>query len=207
MKRRAFLTLTVAAVRAWPQKPAARRVFVFLGPPGAGKTTQSKILADRYRLPVIDAATLLKQSAQKSEVSKRLKVQVEGGELLGDRGLNDLFQARVRRGDCYNGFIVDGYPANKVQAEFMVAQLKDLTFPPPVIIHLQVSDEIARKRTQSRGRADDKSGRSDQRLLEYRAEEKAVLGFFSDSQVIHVDASPGEREVAAAIEKQLNARR
>lgn len=206
MNRRAFLAASVSAGAAWAQK-APRRVLILLGPPGAGKTTHSKTLSEKYKIPIVNATTLLKKShGDKSSLSKRLKVQVEGGDLLGDQGLNDLFQARIRHGDCYNGFVLDGYPVNRNQAEFLTAQLKELQFPPPIVLHLQISDEISRKRTQSRGRADDKAGTNEQRLAEYHAEEAAVLGFFPASQVLHIDSSGTEREVFAEIEKQLAGR-
>lgn len=206
MTRRDLLWAAFAA-SAQAQQSSRRRVFILLGPPGAGKTTHSKILSDRYKIPIVSASELLKKShGKKSEVSKALKVQLEGGDLLNEQGLNQLIQARIGRGDCYNGFILDGYPTTKSQAEFLSAQLKDLTFPDPVVLHLQISDKQSDDRVRRRGRADDNPANSERRLAEYRNEEAAVMGFYPASQVVNIDSSGDERTVATAIQKALDSR-
>lgn len=207
MKRSFFLS-AFAALLCFAQKPANRPVFILLGPPGAGKSTHSKILSDRYKIPVVEAAALLKKShGGKGEIGKALKVQTAAGDLLGDRGMNDLFLSRVRMGDCYNGLILDGYPATKSQAEFMVAQLKELTFPSPVVLHLRIGDELSKKRMKERGRADDKAVDPDKRLAEYRAEEKAILDFFPPERVVSIDSSGSVAQVSEIFKQKLAERK
>jgi adenylate kinase len=180
-----------------------RRVLILLGPPGAGKSTHAKILKDRFSVPAISAAELLKQShGRKDGMSKALKSQIEGGSLLNDEGLNQLVLARISRGDCFHGFILDGYPTTPSQADFLSAQLQELTFPEPVVVLLEIPDQLVRERLRRRGRADDTPANIERRLADYRREEAAVLAKFN--RVIRVDSSGDERTVGAELTKALD---
>lgn len=204
MNRRSLLLLGAAPLLA-QKKPASgsRRVLILLGPPGAGKTTHAKILKARFDVPAISAAELLKQShGRKDNMSKALKSQIDGGALLNDEGLNQLVLARVSRGDCFNGFILDGYPTTPSQADFLSQQLQELTFPEPVVILLEISDQLVRDRLRRRGRSDDTPANIERRLAEYRHEEAAVLGKFK--RVIRVDSSGDEKSVGAELTKALD---
>jgi adenylate kinase len=203
MNRRVFL---LAATALQAQTPGGRRVLILLGPPGAGKTTHAKNLSKKYSIPTLSAADLLKKShGRKDNMSRALKIEIEGGDLINDEGVNELMKARFTKGDCYNGFILDGYPTTKAQAEFLAAQLKELTFPEPVVIHLQITDQQAQERLRRRRRADDKPANIERRLADYRNEESTVLGLYKD--VIHIDASPDERTVWTAIQNALDQRK
>lgn len=203
MNRRSLLVAWFPLL-AQKQTNSSRRVLILLGPPGAGKTTHAKILKSRFSIPAISAAELLKQShGRKDGMSKALKGQIEGGALLNDEGLNQLVLARISRGDCYNGFLLDGYPTTPAQADFLSQQLQELTFPEPVVILLQIPDQLARERLRRRGRADDTPANIERRLAEYRNEEAAVLGRFQ--RVIRIEASGDEKTVGAELIKALEA--
>lgn len=202
MNRRTFLFLAASPLAA--QKPGSgkRRVYILLGPPGAGKTTMAKVLKDKYGLPTVAASDLLKKShGRKSDMSKRLKNQIEGGALLNDDGVNQLVLARISLGDCYNGFVLDGYPTTAAQADFLSTQLKELLFPQPAVVLLDVPDKVVHERLKRRGRPDDTPSNIERRLAEYRAEEAAVLGKFP--QVVRVDASGDEGKTSAALLQAL----
>jgi adenylate kinase len=203
MNRRTFLAGVTAPLVAQKAPTGPRRVLILLGPPGAGKTTHAKILKTRFDVPAISAAELLKQShGRKDGMSKALKGQIEGGALLNDEGVNQLVLARISRGDCFNGFILDGYPTTPSQAEFLSAQLAELTFPEPVVVLLEISDQLVRERLRRRGRADDTPANIERRLAEYRNEEAAVLAKYK--RVIRVDSSGDEKTVAVELNKALD---
>lgn len=203
MNRRSLLVAWLPLL-AQKRTNSSRRVLILLGPPGAGKTTHAKILKSRFAIPAISAAELLKQShGRKDGISKALKGQIEGGALLNDEGLNRLVLARISRGDCYNGFLLDGYPTTPAQAEFLSQQLQELTFGEPVVILLQIPDELVRERLRRRGRADDTPANIERRLAGYRSEEAAVLSRFK--RVIRVEASGDEKTVSAELIKALDA--
>jgi adenylate kinase len=203
MNRRSFLAWIAIPAAAQTGSNPKRRVLILLGPPGAGKTTHAKTLKTRFSIPAISAADLLKQShGRKSGMSKALKGQIEGGALLNDDGVNQMVQARISKGDCYNGFILDGYPTTASQGEFLSSQLVELQFPEPVVILLEIPDQLVYERLRRRGRADDTPANIERRLADYRREEEAVLAKYQ--RVIRVDARGDEKTVSAELIKALD---
>jgi adenylate kinase len=201
--RRAFLASSLAAgMPAFPQQKSAAKkmVIVLLGPPGAGKSTQAKAVKRVYGLPTISAAELLKKHhGDKSEISKALKIGYASGALLNDEGLNELVRERTLKGDALDGFILDGYPSSKTQAQFLNQWLAERHLPTPAVVHLKAPDEVVRARMMSRRRADDKPEIIDARLAEYRRDEGAVLELFPADRVIAIDGTPAEKDVTKAL--------
>jgi len=183
---------------------ASPRVFLLLGPPGSGKTTQAKVLKQRFGLPAISASDVLKKSAGgKTPLAKRLKVQLASGTLVDDDTLNQLFEQRLANPDAANGFILDGYPASARQADFFVALLKKNGLPDPVVVHLEVPDPVARERMRDRRRADDQPAIIERRVADYRREEDTVLSRFGGQRVLRVDGTKPEREVTRELLRLL----
>jgi adenylate kinase len=183
-----------------------RKVILIVGPPGSGKTTQAKHLSKKYSVPSINMADLLKRSAAFGKAGggdKRLRAQIESGELVEDSVANDMMRARLLQKDATEGFILDGYPATSNQAAYLEGLLRERGLPMPVVIHLTLSDDVARKRMQARRRADDKPAIVEARLAEYHHESDAALGHFQAVDVITIDATPAEAEVWHAIEQAL----
>jgi adenylate kinase len=95
-------------------------VFVVLGPPGAGKGTQSGILARILRIPHISVGNILRSYAQdKSEVGLRLRGMMALGTLVPDTLVLDVLAARVSEPDCARGLILDGFPRTLRQADLL----------------------------------------------------------------------------------------
>jgi adenylate kinase len=126
---------------------------VLLGPPGAGKGTQSRQIVDRYGIPQISTGDLLRDHiARGTELGLRAKGIMARGELVPDELMYGIVADRLRQVDCQRGFVLDGYPRTAAQAAWLDAFLvkevfenskdemacKPVACPPPVVIQLLV---------------------------------------------------------------------
>ena len=146
----------------------SRTVILLIGPPGAGKTTQARNLSRKYNIPSISMGDLLKKDAGwgKMGSKKILKAEVESGELADDQTADLLMRKRLLLDDAQRGFILDGYPARAGQADKLDALLKERGLPAPILIYLDVPDDVARTRMKGRRRADDSADMIERRLAE-----------------------------------------
>ncbi len=124
----------------------ARKVgpVVMLGPPGAGKGTQAKKMAEHYGIPQISTGDLLREHVRRgTELGTKAKAIMERGELVPDELLYGMVADRLREPDCRPGFILDGFPRTAAQAGWLDAFLEKELFDksekcPPVVIQLNV---------------------------------------------------------------------
>jgi adenylate kinase len=100
-------------------------VIVVLGPPGAGKGTQSAMLADVLRFPHVSLGSLLRSHARdKSEVGLQLKGKMASGNLVPDTLALEVLATRISKTDCARGLILDGFPRTLGQAELLERALR-----------------------------------------------------------------------------------
>jgi adenylate kinase len=185
----------------------SRTVILLIGPPGAGKTTQARNLSRKYNIPSISMGDLLKKDAGwgKMGSKKILKAEVESGELADDQTADLLMRKRLLLEDAQRGFILDGYPAREGQADKLDALLKERGLPAPVLIYLDVSDDVARARMKGRGRAEDSADMIERRLAEHHREAHFILDRYSAAQIHKIDGSGSRQQVWKDIEHALAA--
>ena len=103
---------------------ARKLALVLLGPPGAGKGTQAKMIAERYAIPHVSTGDLLRDNvARGTELGSKAKAIMARGELVPDMLVCDMVASRLRQPDAEHGFILDGFPRTVVQAEWLDAFL------------------------------------------------------------------------------------
>lgn len=125
--------------------------LVFLGPPGAGKGTQAKILSKKLGIPHISTGDMLREAiASGSELGKRVETIVSSGALVSDDLMAEIVRERLSQVDCSNGFILDGYPRTVNQAETLKEILKELGTKLDLVILIDVDEETLVERITSR---------------------------------------------------------
>lgn len=125
--------------------------LVFLGPPGSGKGTQAKVLAEELKMPHISLGDILREEVRKrSEIGKRIKEVIEAGNLVPDEITNKLTEERIREEDCRDGFILDGFPRNMVQAQALEKMLEEGEIDLNQVIYFHVTENQAVERLSGR---------------------------------------------------------
>lgn len=95
-----------------------KKVFIFLGPPGSGKGTQTSRLADKLSIPHIDTGSLLRKNIQdETELGIVAKGFIDKGNLVPLYVVSSVIKERLMQQDCAEGFILDGFPRSVEQAD------------------------------------------------------------------------------------------
>jgi adenylate kinase len=125
--------------------------LVLLGPPGAGKGTQAERIETRYNLAHLSTGEMLREAvAAGTEVGRRAKAIMAAGRLVPDDVINRLVAERIAQPDCATGFVLDGYPRTRAQAEALDAMLAERGSGLDGVIELEVDDEALVERISGR---------------------------------------------------------
>ena len=91
--------------------------IMFIAPPAAGKGTQAELVVKKYHIPHISTGDILREiSKEDSEIGKYVYETLQSGQLVKDDITYQLVENRLKKEDCKNGFIIDGFPRNIEQA-------------------------------------------------------------------------------------------
>ncbi len=102
------------------------RYFVLLGPPGAGKGTQAKIIAEKYELVHVSSGDLFRDNLKRqTELGQLAQTYMTKGELVPDDVTIAMIRERLSRPDCKNGALLDGFPRTPAQADALSVMLKE----------------------------------------------------------------------------------
>ena len=188
-----------------------RNVVIF-GPPGVGKGTQSKHIAERWGLCHVSTGDLLRaEVASGSRRSKRLAADMKNGVLVPDRVLLRLVRQALDGEQCQSkGWLLDGFPRTEAQALAMVRS----GLVPHEILVLNASAAVAAARVLQRAaaarraggavRADDTEAAVATRLQAYTATQRGVLGALTSFLRVHViDGESAVAQVSGAIDAAL----
>ncbi len=125
--------------------------IVMLGAPGSGKGTQAKRLQDACGFPQISTGDLLRQAvADRTELGLRAKAAMDAGELVSDDIVLGMIRERIAQDDARDGFILDGYPRNRQQAEDLAGVFAELGLSLDAAVLMEVSTDILLKRLTGR---------------------------------------------------------
>ena len=190
--------------------------IILLGPPGVGKGTYAEILKEKLELPHISTGDILREMAKEdTEEGKNIKEIMDKGNLIPDELITEILKKRLKKEDCKNGFILDGYPRTIPQAESLKKIIKM-----DKVIDYAAKDEIILQRLGGRlknGICDNCGGelytREDQtdeaikeRLKVYRNQTEPLIEYYQKEELlIEIDANAGLDQVDKIIGESLDA--
>jgi adenylate kinase len=180
---------------------------VLLGPPGSGKGTQGRPLAERLRVPYIGSGELLRaRTATDRESGDQVAAVLDRGDLVGDEAVLAVVRDALTAAAPAGGYVLDGYPRTVGQAEDL-----DAVAAPDAVVYLALPDAVARRRLAGRagaGRKDDVASAIDRRLGRYHREIGPLLDFYRQRGVLStVDADQAPEAVTEMILDALAAAR
>ncbi|MCS7204692.1 MAG: adenylate kinase [Leptospiraceae bacterium] len=134
------------------------KIIVFMGPPGAGKGTQAKIICQQLQIPQISTGDILRKAIQdQTELGMQAKSYMDKGELVPDSVVVGIVEERIKQDDCKNGFLLDGFPRTINQAIELEKMLEKLEKKINVVINIDVPEEELVKRLLNRAKIENRS--------------------------------------------------
>ncbi|MEK1887598.1 MAG: adenylate kinase [Phyllobacterium sp.] len=125
--------------------------LILLGPPGAGKGTQSQRLVEKLGIPQLSTGDMLREAVKAgTEVGLKAKAVMDAGNLVSDEIVNAIVSERIDQPDAAKGFILDGYPRTLVQADAVEDMLAAKGLVLDCVIELEVDDNVLVERISGR---------------------------------------------------------
>ncbi|PZQ45205.1 MAG: adenylate kinase, partial [Micavibrio aeruginosavorus] len=166
--------------------------IIVIGPPGAGKGTQAKILEQEYGLKQLSTGDMLRaEIAAGSDLGKKAKALMDAGDLVPDSVVVDMIASRIEQPDCAKGVIFDGFPRTVDQAQALDAMLADKGRKIDAVIEFSVDEEELIRRLHTRiqqtidagkeVRGDDNEETMRHRLKVFRNQTAPILPYYESS--------------------------
>ena len=190
--------------------------LVLLGPPGAGKGTQSARLQDKYKIPQLSTGDMLRAAVKAgTPIGLQAKAIMDAGGLVSDEIVVGIIAERIDAPDAKAGFILDGFPRTVKQAEALAAILHAKQMDLDAVVELVVDDGALLARIEKRAqetiakgeavRADDNPEAFKKRLESYHAQTAPVSAFYAAKGALKaVDGMAAIDDVSVAIERALH---
>jgi adenylate kinase len=186
--------------------------LLIVGPPGAGKGTQSARLSSRYSIPPIATGDIFRQNIkEKTALGLEVKAIVDAGDYVPDSLTNALVSDRLEQDDAANGFILDGYPRTLEQISYLDKLLasQDQSLDAVILLDADTDEVVERlsKRAVEQGRADDTEVAIRHRQAVFARETAPLIPVYRDKGLlIEVDGLGEIDDVSARIAAALDAR-
>lgn len=125
--------------------------ILFFGPNGSGKGTQGTILKNKFKIPHIESGAIFRDNIQNgTELGSKAKAYIDRGDLVPDEITIPMILERLKAKDCKDGWLLDGFPRNKNQAEKLDQALKGAGMALDVVVEIILDREIAKNRIMGR---------------------------------------------------------
>jgi adenylate kinase len=187
--------------------------LLIMGPPGAGKGTQAKRIAEHYEIPAISTGDIFRaMKTADTPLARQVRAIMESGGYVSDEITNEIVKDRLAQPDCQKGFLLDGYPRTLQQVQTLDDYLAETGRPLDAVISLlaDTDEVVARllKRAEIDGRADDNEETIRVRLQVYAEQTEPLLDVYhSRGLLVEVDGLGGVDEVSERVFAALDAHR
>ena len=206
--------------------------LILIGPPGAGKGTQAEHLVERFRIPHISSGEMLRAAvAAGTELGRQADGFMKAGQLVPDELVIAMIVERTAQPDCARGFILDGFPRTRPQAEALAVDLEEAAVTLDAVVLIEVPDSRIVERVTGRRmdpetgdiyhvqfrpppaeiaarcaqRKDDTEEACTARLQKYHAETAPIVPFYSEQGLLkRVDGDTTPEVVTARIAETLD---
>jgi adenylate kinase len=132
--------------------------MILVGPPGAGKGTQAARLVDTFRIPHISSGDMLRAAVKEgTELGLEADRYMKAGQLVPDGVVIGMILERIAKPDCANGFMLDGFPRTRPQAEALDAAMAKAGVALDAVVLIEVPDQLLEERAVGR-RTDPETG-------------------------------------------------
>ncbi|HMN36537.1 MAG TPA: adenylate kinase [Hyphomicrobium sp.] len=191
--------------------------LILLGPPGAGKGTQSEILCKKFAIPQLSTGDMLRAAVKAgTPIGMKAKEIMAAGGLVPDDVVVGIIADRISQADCAKGFILDGFPRTLPQAAALDKLLESHNKSLNCVVELKVDDKILAERIEIRARdtvaaggtvrADDNAEALKTRLMAYYRETAPLTGYyFAQGLLRTVDGMAPIADVTRQIDEILGA--
>lgn len=207
--------------------------LILIGPPGAGKGTQAEYLVQRFQIPHISSGDMLRTSvAAGTPLGQQADGFMKAGQLVPDELVIAMIIERTAQPDCAKGFILDGFPRTRPQAEALAVDLEKAGVTLDAVVLIEVPDGLILERITGRRtdpetgdiyhvkfrpppadvaarvvqRKDDTEAACSARLEKYHAETAPIIPFYSGQGLLrHIDGNTTPEDVTARIATTLDA--
>jgi adenylate kinase len=184
--------------------------LIMMGPPGAGKGTQAKVVAERFRIPAISTGDIFRSNVSNgTELGRKAKEFMDAGEYVPDEITNLMVRNRIDESDAEPGFLLDGYPRTLAQVEELDGMIKFTGHELDAVVVLTVdAEELVQRllaRAETDGRSDDTEDVIRRRQEVYAEQTEPLIDVYRDRNLLIEVDGMGEvddvtRRIFAALE-------
>lgn len=181
--------------------PDKRFVILLIGPTGSGKTTQAEFLKKRFGIPAIAVDDLIQGNP--AALAKNRRPGITPGPSQLNPAIDGLIAERLASLDLTKGVVLDGYPATKDQADHFATLVEKHDLPPPIVIQIDLPDDVARQRLKERRGIDDKPELIEERLKNYHREMDMIRSYYPQANIWTINGDKPAAVVSSTIEAIL----
>ena len=190
------LFLLTMAGAAPAQEIGKGLVVILVGAPESGKSTQAAFIRQRYQIPVIAIEDLVRENP--SAFKNQRQAGAPSLDLRMDPVIIELFRKKLGSIDTRRGFVSDGFPASREQAEALATMVREKQLSNPVVIQINVSNEELQARARKNPNSD--ATQLARRIEDYRREIGMLRSYYPQANIWEINGARTPKEVADTIE-------